>query len=89
MFTDVYGSQGLEAVNQSGFFSREIIMQFGIIHEVSEVRNRNNITCFLFHTRITIVTCFSDYRRGFGLDDGIYCALYIHNSESQIIQRYR
>jgi hypothetical protein len=25
-----------------------------------------------------IVICISDYRRGFGLDDWIYCTLYIH-----------
>jgi hypothetical protein len=44
--------------------------------------------CLHFHTRITIVTCFSDSRWGFGLDDWIYCSLYIHNSRLQVIQRY-
>jgi hypothetical protein len=29
------------------------------------------------------------YRTGFGLDDWIYCTLYIHNSGLQVIQRYR
>jgi hypothetical protein len=27
-----------------------------------------------------IVTCRVDYRRGFGLDDWIYCSLYIHTT---------
>jgi hypothetical protein len=34
-----------------------------------------------------IVTCISDCRRVLGLDDWIYCTLYIHNSRLQIIQR--
>jgi hypothetical protein len=29
------------------------------------------------------------YKTGFGLDDCIYCTLYIHNSGLQAVQRYR
>jgi hypothetical protein len=29
------------------------------------------------------------YKMGFGFDDWIYCTLYIHNSELQVIQRHR
>jgi hypothetical protein len=36
-----------------------------------------------------IVTYRDDYRRGFGLDDWIYCTLCIHNSVLQVIQCYR
>jgi hypothetical protein len=32
---------------------------------------------------------FVTYKKGFGLDDWIYCNLYIHNSGLQAIQRYR
>jgi hypothetical protein len=43
-------------------------------------------------TPTDIVTCRGlgvTYKTGFGLDDWIYCTLYIHNSELQAIQRYR
>jgi hypothetical protein len=39
-----------------------------------------------------IVTCkggVCELQTGFGLDDWIYCTLYIHNSGLQAIQRYR
>jgi hypothetical protein len=36
-----------------------------------------------------MVTYMGDCRRDFGLDDWGYCALCIHNSELQAVQRYR
>jgi hypothetical protein len=34
--------------------------------------------CVVLEFLKCIVTCISDYRRGFGLDDWIYYTLYIH-----------
>jgi hypothetical protein len=34
------------------------------------------------------VTSMGDYRRGSGVDDWIYCTLYIHSSGLQAIERY-
>jgi hypothetical protein len=41
-------------------------------------------------TRKNNITCIRDYRQGFGLDDWIYCALYIRTVRGyRQLQRYR
>jgi hypothetical protein len=46
------------------------------------LRRRFTVLCILSRVGVT-------YRTGSGLDDWIYCSLYIHNSGPQAIQRYR
>jgi hypothetical protein len=38
---------------------------------------------------LTILGSRVTYNTGFGLDDSIYCTIYIHNSGLQAIERYR
>jgi hypothetical protein len=42
------------------------------------------IDAYLYYFRVQFT-----YKTGFGLDDWIYCTLYIHNSGLKAIQRYR
>jgi hypothetical protein len=46
------------------------------------LRRSFSVLCILSRVGVT-------YKTGSGLDDWIYCTLYIHNSELQAIQHYR
>jgi hypothetical protein len=59
--------------------------EMGLISTFMDIQI-NNIKCnYTVTCRKLLVT----YTTGFGLDDWIYCTLYIHNSGLQVIQLYR